>query len=755
MRRWWLNRGATWALALAAALLLVIAAGAVRQVDRALESERWVTHTLDVLRQSQKLRARVTDAEYDALRFVASGDEAARAAFAAAQRDLLPTHESLARLVAHDPSHEPTLALLGDSLARLGAALGELVAVRRGASDVAARQRLAQGDVQQKIQEVWRLLQEFELREQDALARRLAERSQYKRELIAMTLGLSFGSLVLLGAAAGILNRAARRREIAEAAAQREAAHLRVTLESCGDALIATDVAGRVTLMNPVAAALTGWRPDEARGLPIEHVFRIVNEFTRDTVENPVSKALREGQIVGLANHTILIARDGTERPIDDSGAPIRDARNEELGVILVFRDVSARKRSEQARERLLLAEAEREAAVLANRSKDEFLAVLSHELRNPLSAMLGWLDLIRMGALDSSGSARAIESIERAALRQKRLVSDLLDVSRIVSGRFGVERRPFDLDRLVGDCVEESRAEAAARGLTLAYRRAGQVLVVSGDPERLEQVVENLLSNAVKFTPTGGRVEVAVDAVGDRARVTVSDTGAGIPPELMPHLFDRFWQARTRATRQDGLGLGLAIVKHIVEEHGGTIVAESDGAERGARFTLELPLEPGHRTALAADAAASAREAARSADGSHARLAILLVDDDADTREALALLLGERGMAVTEASSVADALCELEKSTPDIVVTDIGMPDADGYALLRALRERDRAAERHTPTVAVTGYAAGQDRREALDAGFDDHLGKPVEIDALVTKIQALRLRAVTAPSAPGGSAD
>jgi two-component system CheB/CheR fusion protein len=320
--------------------------------------------------------------------------------------------------------------------------------------------------------------------------------------------------------------------------------------------------------------------------------------------------------------------------------------------------------------------------------------------------------------------------------------VSDLLDVSRIVSGRFGVERRPFDLDRLVADCVDECRAESAAKGLTLVHRRAAGPLVVSGDPERLEQVLENLLSNALKFTPAGGRVEVAAEDLGERARVSVTDTGAGIPAESMPHLFDRFWQARTRATRSDGLGLGLAIVKHIVEEHGGTIRAESDGPERGTRFVLELPLEAG----LPAPALA---QPAHAGDGGRAELAILLVDDDVDTREALALLLGERGMKVTEAGSVREALAALEAAPPDVVVTDIGMPDADGFDLLRALREHDGAHGRRTPTIAVTGYAAGQDRREALHAGFDDHLAKPVEIDALVAKIQALRLRAVTTPPA------
>jgi CheY-like chemotaxis protein/anti-sigma regulatory factor (Ser/Thr protein kinase) len=313
--------------------------------------------------------------------------------------------------------------------------------------------------------------------------------------------------------------------------------------------------------------------------------------------------------------------------------------------------------------------------------------------------------------------------------------------VSRIVSGRFGVERRPFDLGRLVADCVQEARLEAVAKEVSLEHRAAGRPLVVSGDPERLEQVVENLVSNALKFTPRGGRIEISLGEADGRARVVVADTGAGIAAETLPKIFERFWQARTRAARSEGLGLGLAIVKHIVEEHGGTIVAESDGPERGARFTLELPLEVGLRTAPAA-----VHRAPSTGDGG-APLAVLLVDDDVDTREALALLLGERGMEVTEAGSVAEAVTALDAAAPDVVVTDIGMPNADGFDLLRRLRELDESHGRRTPAIAVTGYAAGQDRREALHAGFDDHLAKPVEIDALVAKIRALRLRSVTTP--------
>jgi PAS domain S-box-containing protein len=723
-------------------LLAAIGAVAVRRADRAIDAEGWVAHTSQVLVQSHDVRAELTAAESAALHYVLRGDESALHAYEGARAGLAPKVGALEPATADNPALKPRLAALRDALETFASELEALVLLRREAGPEAARVQLSGGELQRVGNAARRLLLEFELDEQRLMALRLAESAHQTRLLIALKLALVGTSALLVAAAAWMLNRRAGLQQEAERRAVREAAHLRVTLDSCGDALIATDASGRVTLLNPVASALTGWKVDEAVGLPVDHVFRILNEFTRETVESPVSKAIREGKVVGLANHTVLIARDGTERPIDDSGAPIRDEHDGVIGVILVFRDVSARKRSEQARERLLLAEAEREAAVLANQAKDEFLAVLSHELRNPLAAMLGWLDLIRMGTLDSSGSLRAIESIERAALRQKRLVSDLLDVSRIVSGRFGVERRPFDLGRLVADCVEEARPEAVAKGVALEHRAAARPLVVSGDPERLEQVVENLLSNALKFTPRGGRIEVALGEADGRARVVVEDTGAGIAADMLPRIFERFWQARTRAARSEGLGLGLAIVKHIVDEHGGTIVAESDGPERGARFALELPIEAGLRTA------APGAQRARDAGDGGAALAVLLVDDDVDTREALALLLGERGMEVIQAGSVAEAVTALDAAAPDVVVTDIGMPNADGFDLLRRLRERDESTGHRTPAIAVTGYAAGQDRREALRAGFDDHLAKPVEIDALVAKIRALRVRAVGAAS-------
>ena len=546
---------------------------------------------------------------------------------------------------------------------------------------------------------------------------------------------LSGAGVLLLAGTALVMNRGSGRLESAEREARLAAARLSVTFASCGDALIATDEQGAVTFINPVAQALTGWREQEARGLPLDQVFRIVNEFTRETVENPVSKVLREGKVVGLANHTVLIARDGTERPIDDSGAPIRDVDNEVQGVILVFRDVTSRKLSEQARERLIRVESEREAALAANRAKDDFLALLSHELRNPLAAMLGWVQVMRSGKLGESEKERAIGGIQRSVMQQKRLVSDLLDVSRIISGRLSIERGPLDIDELVSECVEAHRSHAEAAGLELVCARAGAPVIVAGDRERLEEIVANLLSNAIKFTEPGGRVTVTMERDAQRAVIAVADTGVGMSPEQLGHIFDRFWQAETgRARRREGLGLGLTIVKHLVEEHDGTIRAESAGLGRGARFSVELPLEVGSKP-LAPDTDPRRAAGVELPEG----VRVLLVDDDRDGRESMAILLGQHGIRVSTAESSARAMQAFESGSFDVVVTDIGMPREDGYALLRRLREADAARGRRTPVIAVTGYTSGEERNEAIAAGFDEHVGKPPDLAVLLLRIRAV----------------
>lgn len=735
MGRWALGRGA--ALALAAAALLLIATGLLtaRSARNMLEATALVRHTLEVLVEIQSLASSVTRVESGSRGFVLSGDDRFLDDFEASTA-AVPGH--LAKLDALTKDHaiqQGHLAAARPLLLRKVAFVRESIELRRTQGVETASAQVASGEGRQLMSAARASLAALEAEERELLAERLVVRERQTDRLALLAFAFTGASVLFLGLGVSALNRASGGQQRAERRARFDATRLQVTLNSCGDALIATDAIGRVTLMNPVAQALTGWRESDAQGLPIEQVFRIINEFSREAVESPVAKVLRDGKTVGLANHTSLIARDGSERPIDDSGAPIRDDTGETHGVILVFRDVTSRKLSEQARERLVRAEAEREAAVSANRAKDEFLAVLSHELRNPLAGMLGWVEVLRSSKLGADQVARAIDGIERSAQQQKRLVSDLLDVSRIVAGRLPVERGPLDWNALVAASVEACRALCESHGVVLYYTAPSGPVLVTGDPQRLAQVVENLISNAAKFSDPGGRVDVTLVCPDGFARLVVADQGLGIAPDQLERIFDRFWQAASpRARRQEGLGLGLAIAKHIVDQHDGRIEVESAGTGKGTRFTIELPLE--RTETLRPPARRVARDPVRA---ELAGVRLLLVDDEHDGREALALLLTLRGAEVVQAASAAQARDALGTAPFDVVVTDIGMPREDGYALLRTLREEDGQRGRRTALIAVTGFVSGEDRDAALAAGFDEHIGKPAEVALLVSRIRAL----------------
>ncbi|HEY0099689.1 MAG TPA: ATP-binding protein, partial [Pyrinomonadaceae bacterium] len=368
---------------------------------------------------------------------------------------------------------------------------------------------------------------------------------------------------------------------------------LRVSLESIGDAVIATDIDGRVNFINPTAEALTGWKLSEAVNKPLGEVFRIISEDARQPVENVFTVIRREGIVVGLANHTILIAKDGKEIPIEDSGAPIKDKSGKMIGVIVVFHDVSERRRAEQERiESLKREQAARSEAEAANRLKDEFLATVSHELRTPLTAIVGWASMLRTINFTPESTARALETIERNAKAQTQIVEDLLDVSRIITGKLQINSRPVAIAPTVEAAIATLRPAAEAKAMTLKLSLGEATGLVFGDPDRLQQIIWNLVSNAIKFTPENGRIEVRVEQSGAFFELSVRDNGIGIEAEFLPYVFERFRQADSSTTRtHGGLGLGLAIVRHLVELQGGTVSAQSDGAGRGSVFTVRLPL--------------------------------------------------------------------------------------------------------------------------------------------------------------------
>jgi signal transduction histidine kinase/response regulator RpfG family c-di-GMP phosphodiesterase len=402
--------------------------------------------------------------------------------------------------------------------------------------------------------------------------------------------------------------------------------------------------------------------------------------------------------------------------------------------------EVAERKQAEEARAQLLVREqAARAEAERANRVKDEFLATLSHELRTPLTAILGWSRMLRTAQLDDQMRARAVETIERNAHSQSQLIDELLDVSRIVTGKLTLNVRPMELAAIVEAATDSIRPAADAKSIRLDVSLDPDAGQVSGDPSRLQQVIWNLFSNAVKFTPPGGRVGVRLERDGASARITVSDTGVGIDPQLIPYIFDRFRQADGSTTREHGgLGLGLAIVRHLTELHGGTVCAASDGRGCGATFTVVLPL------ARAAEEGEGERDGRPEADahplkngGALEGLRILLVDDVADARGLIAAVLRGSGATVQECGSAAEALELLDARATDLLLSDIGMPHQDGYALIAQVRERD--AGRHLPAIALTAYATAEDRARALSAGFHMHLAKPVDNEQLIAAVARL----------------
>lgn len=389
------------------------------------------------------------------------------------------------------------------------------------------------------------------------------------------------------------------------------------------------------------------------------------------------------------------------------------------------------------------MAQTERRRAEEANRTKDEFLGMVSHELRTPLSAMLGWVSMLRARQLPPETQARGLETIERNARVQIQLIEDLLDITRITTGKLRLHVEPVDLVRVSEAALDAVRPAAEARGVRLLSAFEPGAPLVMGDADRLQQIAWNLLSNAVKFTERGGQVRITLRVTGSSAELVVEDTGQGIAPDFLPYVFERFRQADGGTTRSHGgLGLGLTIVKHLVEQHGGTITAHSEGPGRGARFSVRLPLSP-----LTAARAPSPRSltadvpAARSLPRPPgvAGLRVLVVDDDADARELIAAVLEECGMKPTSAASVSEALALLPQLRPDILVSDIGMPVEDGFMLIEKVRALPPEQGGGTPAVALTAFARVEDRTRALLSGFNMHLTKPVDPAELIVVLASL----------------
>jgi signal transduction histidine kinase/ActR/RegA family two-component response regulator len=424
----------------------------------------------------------------------------------------------------------------------------------------------------------------------------------------------------------------------------------------------------------------------------------------------------------------------GEEIPVWYAIFPVRDRVGTINGLATITRDLRPQKQADA--ERAALLEAERAARGQAERATllmDQFLATVSHELRTPLSAILGWTQMLRTGTLGPEKQDRALATVERNALTQAHLVEDLLDVSRIITGKLAMEMEQTDLAAAVAAAVDTVRPTAHAKGVRLTVDIDATSTMVNGDSTRLQQVVWNLLSNAVKFTPAGGDVSLRVSVSGDFVEVRVKDSGIGIAAEFLPHVFDRFRQADGSSTRRrGGLGLGLSIVHHVIEAHGGSVTAASAGTNQGSTFTFRIPSVRARSYGTVPPPSTSTI--------SLKGMTILVVDDEDDTREFVRNLLEQNGAHVIVAASAADAIASVQRDLPDLLLSDLGMPDEDGFSLIRRVRALPSDRGGQIPSVALSAYARSEDRTRAMLAGFQNHVPKPVVPNELLAVLASLR---------------
>jgi PAS domain S-box-containing protein len=947
-----------------AVLLLAIAIGSWINTRRVWEDTAVVEHTQTVLASLDAVLSIALDAETGQRGFLLTGEARYLGPHEAAASRLRQQIETVAELTADNPAQQARIPELQRLAGVKLAELDETIAAYRARGPDAARAIVRTDRGKLTMDAMRAIVATMQADESQLIVERRAQSAHSYRSAVASAFLSACIGIAVLGLLLWTTARNLRERAAAASALFDQKELLETTLASIGDAVITTDPAGRVRFLNTIAQQLTGWTQQDAAGRPLGDVFPIVNETTRAPVENPALRALREGRIVGLANHTVLLARDGSERPIDDSGAPIRDATGRIAGAVLVFRDVTEQRRAHRellasearksailetaldcimtidehgrilefnpacertfgrlragalgrdviellapavhrqrvrrdlarllgdgpdsilgrrvevralradgsdfpielsvvaipdgdrpvftaylrdigerkdaertiqhllgvertrserlarlaaasatinaaltpasvlgvvSREAKLVLEADdatialdaaaaagpagtlsvplrgrgghalgtlcltrddrpfeaEDAVVLeqlarlaavalenarlyeelreGDRRKDEFLAMLAHELRNPLAPIRNALRILQFGT-DVAAADRARAMIERQVGQMVRLVDDLLDVSRISRGKLTLRRERVELARVIEAALETSRPSIAAGGHELEIALPDEPLWVDGDATRLAQIFLNLLNNAAKYTRSPGRIRLVAERAGDGVAVHVRDTGIGIARDMLPRVFDMFMQVDERSPDrgESGLGIGLTLVKQLVEMHDGTVEARSDGPGTGSEFVVRLPL-------ATIDGAVESRPAepapfvGNGADQKPDRRRVLVVDDNLDSVESLGLLLDMMGYEVRTASDGVEALEVAAAFRPEVVLLDLGLPRLSGYEVAERLRELDGCAGAFV--VALTGWGQEQDRRRSREAGFDRHLVKPVDPDAL-----------------------
>jgi PAS domain S-box-containing protein len=503
---------------------------------------------------------------------------------------------------------------------------------------------------------------------------------------------------------------------------------LRAIIQSSDDAIISKDLNGVITSWNPAAERMFGYTPEEAVG---KNIIMVIPDERRSE-ETLVLSRIRAGQSVEHFQ-TVRRRKNGELFHISLTVSPILDATGAVIGASKIARDISEERRMADDLEH-------------ANQIKDDFLATLSHELRTPIHSILGYTQILRQDSIDEDRRDSALQIIERNTKALGQLVSDLLDVSRIVSGKMQLETQRCDLETIVGAAVDAVRPTFDTKGVRLERLQERRRVIVMGDPSRLQQIVWNLLANAVKFTPSGGRVQVILGHSGNLAELAVCDSGIGIAAGFLPYLFERFRQAESRSNRQyGGLGIGLALVRHLVELHGGSVEAASPGPGRGSTFRIRLPLVA-VETIPNVPARISPAPLQHSQAGRLSNVTVLAVDDDPDALQLLDEILTTAGASVMCASSAGAALRLMDLQAPDVIVSDLGMPGRDGFEFIRTIRGRSQTRGGGVPAAALTAYVRGDDSKRAIEAGYQVHLGKPIDPTELIGAVEKLAATGIKA---------
>lgn len=719
--KWTIGKPASLGFLCLTAFLVINGAVASYHTQRVARAADAFEKSAEVMYELEHSLSLLKDMETGQRGYLITGEEQYLEPYKAALSEIEGSRTRLGGLATTVPEVRDYAAAFEAALAFKRKDVEDTIALRQQKGFEAAR-RSVQTDLGKAVMD---RVRNVAARLRDAESKTMQERatiteSSYRAAVVSRLLGTGT-ALLLLWALYRLTERQVAERARDAALLREEAEKFRVTLESIGDAVLVTDAARRLRFMNRVAQKLVGWENDYV-GRDLGEVFRIREEGTGRQVEDPVGLVLRYGMVVGLAHHTELVARNGVTIPIDDSAAPIRSAQGKITGVVLVFRDVTDRRRAD----RLL---AEKQAALeAADRRKDEFLALLAHELRNPLAALRNAIEVQSRTGAGSPEGHRARAIMERQVRHLARMVDDLIDVAHVSLERMTLRREWTLLETVVEAALETVRPLAEAAGHRVEVSLPPEPVPLEADTVRLSEAIGNLITNAVRYTPPGGRIWLEAERGQDGLRIRVRDNGLGIAPEVLPQVFDLFRRGGTTVgPAPEGLGIGLALVKRFVELHGGEVQAESAGTGQGSEFRILLPLPTEAPPALPPQPAPPSLRAQR----------VLVVEDNRDSAEGLGLLLRLFGHEVRLAYDGRQALAAAREFRPSVVLLDIGLPDQSGHDVARALR-REKGLER-VALVALTGWAQEEDRARSEEAGFDRHLVKPVEPGELSRVLETL----------------